>query len=292
MAYGGSEAGQPVHLPDGYNPVFGTELSPLLLQLHAACGDYMVDAPVNLATLEGMRSDHFLFLVEGGGTLFTASSHVYREGSPQHSRFMEAVDSPDTQVFVIHVRDIWTATAPSGEPMRGPITGDICCVRLGELQRDIKNNAVVPTLVDGRRHFENEDFGYVRRHIENMAAHQGRTDANPVNPHDLFKEANRGYMLKAPRPEQGLLRIPVSVAKEMLARGDSIVYQINESGIAERSKLESIKRHGQDTRKAYGVKFIDLHGFDKWAKRNVEGIIKHHQSKDRAKPEKNRADGL
>ena len=64
------------------------ELSPLVLQLHAICGDYLADAPDNLATLEALRSSEFMLLIDDNGAFLTEAAHVYREGTFAYERIM------------------------------------------------------------------------------------------------------------------------------------------------------------------------------------------------------------
>ena len=263
-------------LPRAIDIVEQTELSTLALQLHAVCGDYISDAPSNLATLDAMRFLEFLLLIDERGAYLTAANHVYREGTPQYDHFMSAEDSPDTYVFALHVTDIWTGREPSGEPARGPIIGNLASVDLRDQQMDILIHCVKPKMIDGERHFTDEDFASVRRHLERVHEYHFESASWQVKPHELLAEVNLSYMAKAvefsemakaasavevtratgateparvtgpvetskaAESSQGRsIRIPNHVAKEMLARGDADIHLITKLGVEPKHSMES-----------------------------------------------------
>jgi len=267
------------------------ELSPLALQLHALCGDHMADAPNNLATLDAMRFPEFLFLIDEQGAFLTAAAHAYREGTPAYDRIMNAEDSPHTNLFALHVTDIWTESEPSGEPVRGPIIGDLVEVELPSQKINIHQNAVVPTIKDGERHFTDADFTAVRRHLEHISnAHQLLDGDMLTDPSRTFPRFNLSYMKEAvERSEHDVILIPNLVAKEMLMRDDVAVYLINESRMdtAALSQLDVVRlmKFGKDN--SFAIKAEDLSGFNKWASRTAPEIVQQAQAKERGGQKKN-----
>ena len=280
-------------LPDAIAPIRDVELSPLLLQIHAVCGDYLFDAPANLARLDGMRSSEFLLLLDENGAFFTEASHAYREGSPQHERFMSVTDSPGTHVFALHVTNIWTQSGEDGESMRGPIIGDLVYEDLRDRQWDIKLNAIVPTVIDGRRHFELSDYASVRTHLERVAEHHENSDAEEKTPHEFLSVINHSYMAEVDKkPSPDVIRIPNQVAKEMLARSDGPIQLIVNDGTETLTRQDILRvlKFGKDD--AFAVKPDDFPGFEKWAKRTAPEMVKQAQTKERGEHRKTKDEEL
>lgn|GEM_PF-2891590 len=280
-------------LPDAIAPVINVELSPLLLQIHAVCGDYLADAPANLATLEGMRTSEFLLLIDERGAFFTGAAHAYREASPQHDHLMTAVDSSQTHLFSLHVTDIWTKSGEGGEPLRGPIIGDIVYENLRDRQWDIKLNAVVPTIVDGQRHFESSDYTSVRRHLERVAEHHQNADAEERDPFEFLSVINYGYMAQVEEnPSRGVIRIPNQVAKEILARSDGPIHLIadEKTETLTRQDILRVLKFGKDD--AFAIKAEDFHGFEKWAKRTAPEMVRQCLAVEREEHKKAKGEEL
>ena len=280
-------------LPGAIDIVEQVELSPLVLQLHAVCGDHLADAPSNLATLEAMRSSEFLLLIDERGALLTVAAHVYREGTPQYDRFMAAEDPPDTYVFALHVTDIWTESKPDGEPIRGPIIGDLARIDLREQQMDIAIHTVKPEMIDRERHFTDNDFAYVHRHLERTHEHHLETAGLQLKPHELLEEVYYSYTAKvADSPEGGIIRIASQAAKEMLARDDAPIHLIMKSGEKSEnlSQLDVIRIMKFGKENTFAIKTEDLSGFDKWAKRTASEMVRQAQTQtvERDASKKNR----
>ncbi len=260
--------------------VKNADLSVLMLQLHAVCGDYLADAPDNLTTLEALRSAEYLLLFDEHGAFLTAAAHAYREGTPAYDRFMSAADTPDTKVFALHVTDIWTEIE-SGEPERGPIIGDIVSMDLRDQQRDIQVNMVRPTIVDGVRHFEHKDFQAVHRHVESVSNRHKETEIpEPMEPAAFLSDLNRSFMAKAEYPQDDKIRITQETAKDMLARGDVKVYRLRADGAECLSRL-SVVHNGLNFEKerAFAINLSDVAGFDAWAKRVGSEIKRQAQER-------------
>ncbi|MCL2853106.1 MAG: hypothetical protein FWE20_08760 [Defluviitaleaceae bacterium] len=271
------------------------ELSTIVLQLHALFGDHLADAPKNLATLDVMHFSEFLLLIDKQGAFLTAASHAYREGTPAYDRIMGAEDSHLTNLFALHVTDIWTAREPSGESARGPIIGDLAEVELLSQQFDIQLNAVTPTIINGERHFADADYSAVRKHLEHISgSHQLLDGPVLTDASETFPRFNHFYMEEVmENPEHDAIRIPNQAAREMLARNDAPIHLITEQGVKSEnlSQLDVLRILKFGKENAFAIKTEDLPGFEKWAKRTAPEMVRQVQAKDKERGEQKKSQG-
>ncbi len=278
-------------IPEPAGIVKDVNLSAMLLQMHAVCGDYMADAPDNLATLEALRSAEYLLLIDGRGAYLTEAAHAYREGTPAYDRFIGASDTTDSHAFALHVTDVW-AEAEHAEQSRGPIIGDIVSVDLYEQQWDIHVNTVHPTIVDGMRHFEHEDYQAVHRHVERVSnSHKEAERPEPLEPAEFISDLTRSYMAKAEYPQSDKIRISQDAAKEMLVRGDAKVYRLRAGGAECLSRL-TVVHNGLNFEKerAFAINPSDMAGFGAWAKRARLDMTR--QAQERGEQKKSRGNEI
>jgi hypothetical protein len=274
-------------VPEPVSVIKAVALSPLVTQLHAACGDYMVDALNNVAALEALRSAEYLLLLDCRGAFLTAAAHAYREGTPAYNRFMSAERSQDTFVFALHVTNVWAETG--GEPELGPVTGDCVMVDLREQQWDIRLNAVKPTLSDNERHFTHDDYQAVLSHLERVSnSHQDADCPEPLTAAELISTVNRRYMEQTAYPLLEKIRVCREAAKGMLAHGDATVYRLKNNGAVPEPRISAVRmRTNRPRKEAYAINPADMAGFANWAKRAASDMAK--QAQERGEQKKTRA---
>ncbi len=261
--------------PEPLCVVKDTELSPFAAQLHAVCGDYMADAKKNIAVLESLRSAEYLLLFDERGAFLTEAANAYREGSPANERFMSAERLPDTVVFALHVRNIWTEG--NGEPERGPVTGDCVLVDICELQWDIQANMVKPVVLNSERRFTPEDYSAVHEHLRHVSGrHQEADFPEPVMVSELILMVNRNYMEQAEYPQQEKIRVCREAAKEMLARGDANVYRLDGKGATFQNRIGAVRIGINSVHKdVFAINPADMAGFAQWAKRTASDMARN-----------------
>jgi len=78
-----------------------TELSTLLMKMHAIGGDYMKDAAPNISTLLKDTSSDFLLLADGKEMHLAKTLLVYSKDTPEHDKWKNAVQTPETRIFAV-----------------------------------------------------------------------------------------------------------------------------------------------------------------------------------------------
>lgn len=160
------------------------------------------------------------------------------------------------------------------------------------IKRRIHINTVKPSIVDGARHFEHEDYQAVHRHVERVSnRHKDAESPEPLEPAEFLLDLNRSYMAKAEHPQSDKIRITQEAAKEMLARGDAKVYRLKADGAECLSRL-TVVHNGLNFEKerAFAINPSDMAGFDAWAKRTASDMVR--QTQERGEQKKNRANEI
>jgi len=290
-----------------------TDLTSLLLKMHALGGEYMHDAHYNLNILDNRRSAEYLLLMNGHNSFLTEAAHAYRRGTTAFDFWMNAAEGSDTRAFAIHVTDM--------HDPRGCVIGDLVEIDLAERQRDILSHSIHFTRVDAvprfgpdrsytpeewngmeavdrdmlqswTRHFEHEDMEAVLRHLEDIRAEHA--DASKiVTPDTVLFDLSGSYMAKAENPHSDMLRVNLDVAKDMLARGGAPVYRLLPNGPELLSALDVMPSRGglwyQNCRE-FAVRKDEIDGLDRWADRTTDAMIVRWQP-ERGKPEKPKSRG-
>lgn len=276
---------------ESFIKVENTDLSVLLLKMHALGGSYMTDAQYNLNILAEKQSEDYLLLMNGSNIFLTETIDAYRRGMTPYEIWTNAEDNPDTRAFAIHVSD----------QHGNGVIGDLVEINLAECQNDILHNSVYyteiyATLKDGsekkyladawdsldtivrdrvQKYTEKYDLNDISAVVRHLAEIRGGHSKNgkSIEPDVLLLALNKTYMEKAPNPQPGMIRIYQTAAKEMLARSDAKVYSLLPEGAKLLTPVDAVK-YGSTLRypghAQFAVKKEDLAGIDKWAKREVE----------------------
>jgi len=290
-----------------------TDLTSLLLKMHALGGEYMHNAHYNLNVLDNRRSAEYLLLMNGHNSFLTEAAHAYRRGTTAFDVWTNAVEGPDTWAFAIHVTDM--------HDPRGCVIGDLVEIDLAERQRDILSHIIQFTRVDAApkfgpdrsytpeewngmeaidrdmlqswtRHFEHEDMEAVLRHLEDICAEHADSGKIVTSDTVLF-DLSGSYMAKAENPHSDMLRINLDVAKDMLARGGAPVYRLLPNGPELLSALDVMPSRGglwYQSCCEFAVRKDEIDGLDRWADRTADAMIVRWQP-ERGKPEKPKSRG-
>ncbi|MEA5003782.1 MAG: hypothetical protein VB081_09810 [Christensenella sp.] len=280
-------------------PMMATDMDmpAFLAQLHAVAGDFSRDAEHNVGILSKLQSAEYLLLMDGSGAFLTECMHAYRQDTDAYNRWMNAADNPETQAFSIHLTEV-----------HGLIQGNIAEVNIAERQRDIQENSIQPvtveaTLVSGevrsylpqewdalaridsdgvkdwRRVFTDGDFSKVHRHLEYLSA-QTEAACRQVSASEFLTASNTGYMQHTQSPQEGMLRISQTAAKEMLARSDCDVYRLLPNGPELLVPTDAIKSGLWYTEhREFAIRRSDMQGLERWAERSAKDAITRQQER-------------
>jgi hypothetical protein len=282
--------------------VVDVDVPSFLLELHAVLGDYLHDAQSNLEALAGLRSSNYLLLMDGRNAFLTNAALAYMQESSFYNIWMNAVDAPDTRAFVISLSDV-----------HGAISGNVSHVDLAKQQDDILKHSIKPIKInatdkDGEavvydigewnlldqsmidemqeytREFATGDYNVLFRHIDSHFA-ESEGSAKAISKANFLARLNKPYMDKADYPADTLLRICESAAREMLARGDADIYRLLPQGQHKLTPTDAIKNENWlSAYKGFGIRYEDMPGLDKWARRGADALI--NRTAERTEPKK------
>jgi len=113
--------------------------------------------------------------------------------------------------------------------------------------------------------------------VINLAENTGRFYLQPAfytEDYDaFFIDLNKSFMEQAENPQPDMLRATLPAAKDILTRGEAIVYRLMPEGPKELSKLDALSTRGDlwySNYREFAVK--EVSGLDKWAERTAKSL--------------------
>lgn len=271
--------------------VEGADIPAFLTALHAVAGDYSRDVEYNLGVLSKLKSSEYLLLMDGKAAFLTETAHAYRRGTTEFNAWMNAVEKPGMQGFAFHLTQV-----------HGEITGNVVQIDINQRQLDILHNSIHPvkieaTMKDGsrqdyspgewealspiekdrvqdwRREFQEEDYAKVNHHLDDLRGND-EENCKPADATRFLADANASYMHGAQHPEQDMLRISQTAAKEMLARGDGEVFRLLPNGPEQLSPTDAVKSGlWFSEHREFAIRREDGNGLQRWSERSAQDIM-------------------
>jgi hypothetical protein len=288
--------------------VYNTDLSALLMGMHAVGGEYMRDAAYNVKALAS-KGDDFFIRTHPGMLIVTPADSVFRRDTDEHQSWMMLSASPDIRAFILSVTD----------RADGKITGNLFEADLYSIQDNIRENSFFFTHLDAEmkdgtsRRFTLEEWDAMdradRAQLKSWKKHYDPADEarlaayfsalrwaaeenrQIVAPDAFLSQLNAAYMTLAANPQPDMLRIAPEAAQEMLARDAVHVYRLMPGDMGPLSPIDAIKIPAYQYCREFAVKPQDLAGIEKWARRASGDILRQAERGERDKT-KNKAEAL
>ena len=259
-----------------------TDLSALLLGMHAACGDYMRDSKYNVSALNG--SDDFFVVDTGNMLIVSPADSLYYDDTYEHGLWQSLTDSSDIKAYIMSVEG----------RKSGQITGSIYEAEVSAIQISIQKQGITLTHIDAEmkdgskcsfshtewkamdpierdqvigwdKHYDHVEKAQISALVSNMRFAYASINS-PMSPHDFLHKVNEPYMNQAANKKSGMLRITLDAARELLAQNVIDVFRMTPKGTEKLSPLDAVKTglwYSFD--REFAIKPDDLKGFEKWA---------------------------
>ena len=268
--------------------VVNTDLSSLMMEMHALGGNYTQDAQANFkAFLEG---DCFIVASAEKLTVMPAYK-VFQRDSEEHSEFLKQANV-NSRVFYKTVQEITDIRH----------LGSIVEVPPNDTAADVNNLSLEVAFIDAEfkdgtnrtysanewQKISSEDLsriaGTVERynpqneellhnHIQNLCSN-GENHCKEVSPEEFLADFNKSFMAKAQHPQPDMIRVAREAAAEVLARSYSEVYRLMPDGPTRLTPLDAVKSKGLwfTEYRDFAIKTDGLPGVEEWAKRTADKI--------------------
>jgi len=280
--------------------VENTDLSALLLKMHAVCGEnYMRDAKYNIGTL-ATGGDDFFILDNGGMLVVSPAELLYRKDTFEHKHWSSLDDSADFKAYFVSV---------TGRN-NGQIIGNICEAEIKPMQESISNLGISFThvdakLKDGNVHTFNRaewdamyttDRAKLKSWVEKydtvdkgqifslvgIMHHSFGNSHEPISADAFLININEPYMEAAFNNKLGFIRLSPDAARELLAQGATDIHRLTSDDTEKLLPIDAVKigmRQASD--REFGVSGMD--GLEKWAKRTATDMVRQAERGERAK---------
>ena len=288
--------------------VQNTDLSALLLEMHAVCGDYMCDAKYNVALMK--NCDEFFVLDKGCMLMVYPANLLYYSDTYEHELWQSLTDSPDYKAYFMSVE--------SRE--NGQVIGSLYEAEVSSIQDSIQTLGIDFTHIDAEmkdgtncsfthaewksmeqlerdqlkscvKHYSSSDKALLSSFTSNLGSLLScKSIHDSMTTHEFLHRINKSYMDKAANKKTGMIRITLDVARELLTQNESDVYRMTAKGTEKLLPLDAVKTglwYSFD--REFAIKPNDLKGLEKWAKRTAGDFI---QQAKRSRYKKGREEAL
>jgi len=282
--------------------VENTNLSALLLEMHAVCGDnYMRDAKYNIGTLVN-GGDDFFILDNGGALVLSSAELLYRKNTFEHNYWLSLSETADFKAYFLSVTDrndgqiIGNIFETEFQPMRESIQKlGISFTHVNAEMKDgtsrtfkLKEwNAMDAAEKAELKNYEHEyapvDKGQIFSLIGTMRRIAGDMCAGTSSGAFLHR-INESYMNEAHHKKPGFIRVSPDAARELLAQSATDVHRLKSGGIEKMLPIEAVKiglRQVSD--REFAVKLCDLEGLEKWAQRSAKDMVRQTEREEQKK---------
>lgn len=249
--------------------VGNTNLSALLLEMHALGGDYMKDAKHNLQTLAGggtefivMMSDHVLTV--------TPAEILFHRDTIEHEKWMLMDKTADIRTFVMSVTD----------RRDGLVIGSLCETDLAALRSSLQMNSI--------KHDDPASEGQLAAYLDvfRWAVEQNRK-AVPAGV--FLQQINEPYMSRSHVPKPAGFRVSPETARALLAQDAVNIFKAYPEPVARLMPIDAAKASLWTGDKfEYFVKHNESEKLERWAGRAAGELLRQTE---RCAPEKTKSHG-
>lgn len=285
--------------------VSNTDLSALLLEMHAVGGDYMRDATYNLNALSS-KGDDFFVMANSKMLIVSPADLVFRCDTHEHGLWRDFGQLPDAQTFIISVTD----------REGGRIMGNLCETDLKALQNFVRDFNITFTHLDAEmkdgtlRRITLEEWNGMDRierdQMKSWTNHYKPADEErletfvstvrwavesnrqPVTAVEFLSGLNRSYMAQADNPQPDMLRIAPEAAKEILAQSTAEVFRLMPEGAEKLTPIDAIKVPVYQSFREFSIRCDDCSGLEKWAQRASSDILRQSERSQQDKSKNQR----
>ena len=275
--------------------VCDTDLTALLVKIHATSGDYMKDSKRNIQTIAN-DGDTFFALSDGNTLTITPADTLFRRDLEVWEKWMTVDEAGGAKAFALSVKE--------RNPETGLITGDLYETVIGSVQNSLRGYGIFFThfnaeMIDGsvkqipiedwdlmgvdqrrdikslERRYDPSDEARFREHV-NTVIRVCKGSSLPSTSEEYISRINEVYMAKAKHPQNNMLRLSPVAAKEILARGMAHVFSLQSNHPARLLPVDAAKKeiwHSVPNR-AFAVKENQGAAIDAWAERTAKEAIR------------------